>query len=386
MARDGWMASEADLFRIIGRIYDAATNPGTLQQLASELSSEFASNMAILYILQNPGGRSTDLLLSATATFDDWAHASYTGYFRQRDVWAHRIVTKQAPAVLHGLELIDRRDLERLEVYADYYRKTGIHHALAGIFPVAGDLGIITMSRPSWDDEYDDIDRARLNVLVPHLQRAIQIQQRLSAAEQQRSLSFDILEQLALGVVLVGMNLRILFANGVARHVLRAGDALMSVQGSLRARSRPQAAKLEKLLHEAVETSVGRGMSSGGFISLQSEAMRAFPVLIAPYRPALGTDGHFQGAALVMFSDPRVQTAAPDKVIAEMFGISPAEGRLASALISGESLADYAARIGISMNTAKTQMRQIFHKTGHRRQVELIRAALDNPIVRLSAS
>jgi DNA-binding CsgD family transcriptional regulator len=114
--------------------------------------------------------------------------------------------------------------------------------------------------------------------------------------------------------------------------------------------------------------------------------MAPFPVLVAPYRPPHGVDGHFHGAALVMFSDPRSQIVAPDKVITEMFGISPAEGRLASALIGGESLVDYAARIGISTNTAKTQMRQIFYKTGYSRQSDLIRAALDNPIVRLSAS
>lgn len=378
--------SEADLLRMIGRIYDSATDPGALQTLAPELSTEFSSNMALLYIIQNPRGKSTDFLLSATATFDDWAHASYTGYYRQRDVWALRMLAKPAPSVHHGMELIEQSALERSEIYADYYRKAGVHHALAGIFPIAGDLGVVAMSRQRRGEEYDDQDRRRLNVLVPHLQRAIQIQQRLSAAEQQRALGFEIMEQLALGIVVVGVKSRILFANGVARHVLQTGDALSSAQGCLRARHRAHVPRLEKLLHDVVLTSVGRGTSPGEFVSLPRSGKMPFPVLVAPYRPPLGADGHFLGAALVMFSDPRVQTTAPDKVIAEMFAISPAEARLASALIRGDSLVDYAGRIGISLNTAKTQMRQIFQKTGYNRQSDLIRAALDNPIVRLSAS
>jgi DNA-binding CsgD family transcriptional regulator len=340
----------------------------------------------LLYIIQNPRGKSTDFLLSATATFDDWAHVSYTGYYRQRDVWGARMLAKPVPSVLHGREIIEQSTLERSEIYADYYRKAGVHHAMVGTFPVAGDLGVVAISRQRRSEEYDDGDRTRLNVLVPHLQRAIQIQQRLSVAEQQRALGFEIMEQLALGIVIVGVNLRILFANGVARHVLQTGDALISAQGSLRARHRAHVPRLEKLLHDVVLTSVGRGTDPGGFVSLPRSAKKPFPILVAPYRPPVGADGHFLGAALIMFSDPRVQTTAPDKVIAEMFGISPAEARLAAALIRGDSLVDYAARIGISLNTAKTQIKQIFQKTGYNRQTDLIRAALDNPIVRLSAS
>jgi hypothetical protein len=36
------------------------------------------------------------------------------------------------------------------------------------------------------------------------------------------------------------------------------------------------------------------------------------------------------------------------------------------------------------MNTAKTQMRQIFYKTGHNRQADVIRAVLANPLMRFA--
>ncbi len=68
---------------MIGRIYDAAADPAALGTLASDLSNEFSSDLALVYLIQDPRGKSTDLLLSATESFDDWAHTSYTGYYRK---------------------------------------------------------------------------------------------------------------------------------------------------------------------------------------------------------------------------------------------------------------------------------------------------------------
>src|SRR5436190_10987123 len=93
--------------RMIGRIYDSLVDPEALTRLAPDIASEFSSQTTLLYVVENPRAKSTDLLLSATANFDDWAHSSYTGYFRQRDVWSSRIMsralTAQRAEVIHGL-------------------------------------------------------------------------------------------------------------------------------------------------------------------------------------------------------------------------------------------------------------------------------------------
>jgi DNA-binding CsgD family transcriptional regulator len=47
-------------------------------------------------------------------------------------------------------------------------------------------------------------------------------------------------------------------------------------------------------------------------------------------------------------------------------------------------LSEYAQAAGISINTAKTQMRQVFQRTGHDRQVDLIRAIAANPVLKLA--
>jgi DNA-binding CsgD family transcriptional regulator len=54
------------------------------------------------------------------------------------------------------------------------------------------------------------------------------------------------------------------------------------------------------------------------------------------------------------------------------FGLSPAEARLALRLITGETLRSAAAKLSISYETARTQLKNIFNKTGTCRQAELV--------------
>ena len=86
--------ADAGLLRMIGQVYEAAGDPAALNAIAAELSREFNCDMALLYVVQGPLAQSTDLLLSATASFDDWAHSSYTGYYRRYDIWSPRILRR----------------------------------------------------------------------------------------------------------------------------------------------------------------------------------------------------------------------------------------------------------------------------------------------------
>lgn len=57
----------------------------------------------------------------------------------------------------------------------------------------------------------------------------------------------------------------------------------------------------------------------------------------------------------------------------ELFGLTPGEARIAAALGEGQSLQEITRRFGISYHTVRTHVRQIFAKTGVRRQAALVR-------------
>jgi DNA-binding CsgD family transcriptional regulator len=59
-------------------------------------------------------------------------------------------------------------------------------------------------------------------------------------------------------------------------------------------------------------------------------------------------------------------------LLAELFQLSPAEHRLAELLAQGLPLESCAARLNVSINTVRTQLRALFRKTGTTRQAQLI--------------
>jgi DNA-binding CsgD family transcriptional regulator len=54
------------------------------------------------------------------------------------------------------------------------------------------------------------------------------------------------------------------------------------------------------------------------------------------------------------------------------FGLTPAEAKLALHLVAGETLRSAGAKLSISYETARTQLKNIFNKTKTRRQAELV--------------
>jgi DNA-binding CsgD family transcriptional regulator len=63
------------------------------------------------------------------------------------------------------------------------------------------------------------------------------------------------------------------------------------------------------------------------------------------------------------------------KTLAKL-SLTPAETRIAIALFKGQSVEAYAKEAGISINTARWHVKQIYAKTGVKRQTELIRMLL----------
>lgn len=81
------------------------------------------------------------------------------------------------------------------------------------------------------------------------------------------------------------------------------------------------------------------------------------------------------GKLTLSFNDQPLLLARLDTA-ARAFGLSPAQQRLAAALVEGLALPEAAAREGVGISTAKTQLQRIFDKVGARTQPALVRALL----------
>ena len=87
------------------------------------------------------------------------------------------------------------------------------------------------------------------------------------------------------------------------------------------------------------------------------------------------TEGSYSGTVLVTlnalnFTQDKLDAAS------EVFGLSPAQARMAELIASGNDVAESASLLGVTVNTGKTHLQRIFDKTGARSQAALVRTLL----------
>ena len=75
---------------------------------------------------------------------------------------------------------------------------------------------------------------------------------------------------------------------------------------------------------------------------------------------------------MILVADPE-RCALAEAELTELFGLSPAESRLAASLQSGKRLCDIAAESGVRITTLRTQLSATLAKVGVERQADLVR-------------
>ncbi|MGX5842937.1 LuxR family transcriptional regulator [Mesorhizobium sp. ArgA1] len=178
-------------------------------------------------------------------------------------------------------------------------------------------------------------------------------------------------EQANCPLIEVDADARILWTNRLARERMRSHPGLVASAGRLRARRRERDLALRDTVRMA-------------FDELQGQR----PLSVAPkqaWAVALGEDVagvplHCwvlleDGKALVSFDDAETVARRIDGA-REIYGLSPAQVRLARLIVDGHDLAGAANLLAVSVNTLRTQLQRIFDKTGVRSQAALMRSLL----------
>lgn len=372
---------------LVGKIYDAATDPAQMARLAATLAHAFERHSAILYLHKRPRPSSELVcILSATDNYDEAAFRSYAQYYHAHDEWLRRGIKKPLGWVNIGNELIDDGRFERTEFYNDWCRSLDAFRVLGTSVQLDGEiLGSMGIQGSRQGAPFHESNRKQLALLLPHLQRTFQIHHRLQVANRNYEATLSLLDGLSIGAIIVDKAGRVLFANAAGERALKAGRGLRTSLGRLQAERPSENPKLQRMIGEAARTSAGEVSGSGGLLRLDSRCGEALRALIAPLRTSRDRFGAEQPAALITFSDAQNRTPIEEGALAVAFGLTPAEARLAAALAGGESLSDYADRSGISRNTAKGYLKQLFSKTGTSRQAEVVRQVLLDPVLRLQA-
>ncbi|MEI9987910.1 MAG: helix-turn-helix transcriptional regulator [Aliidongia sp.] len=263
--------------------------------------------------------------------------------------------------------------LARSGFFRDYLVPTGYTFLLgADLVEAGGERIRIRASRLTGHGDFGAAEKARLAALLPHLMRALDLFLRLSRLEAECTLYAALCSRLAIGVVLVDREGRVLEANAAAQAVLAEGEVLTVAEGRLRLVDDHRSRELAALIagHADAASGVARALR------LQRETGQGVGLIVrpAPGAPRLGEA--LQGAAVVIIADPDQAVAPPPQALVELFQLTPAEAELGVLLAQGLDLDEASQALGVAKNTARAQLRAIFAKTGVTRQSALVRLLL----------
>ncbi len=242
----------------------------------------------------------------------------------------------------------------------------------------ASEVSFITAHRPKRAGPYSESELDRYRLLVPHLQRAVQLHRRYATLEAQRDTAADALDHLSTGTILVNRAGRTVAMNRAAQAIVAQNDGLTSVAGGLAAATQAETEALCEMIERAARTGAGRGLHSGGALALSRPSMlRPLLVVVAPLGRRASVNGFDLGreraAAVVFVSDPERWQEAPPTLLARLYNLTPAEARLAASFAETTSLKASAEVLGITEGTARQYLKRIFQKTDTKSQAELMK-------------
>ena len=214
-----------------------------------------------------------------------------------------------------------------------------------------------------------------------HLARVANIQRRFAFLQNLSTSSLAVLDTVPAAIMLLDGSARTLHRNAAAEAELRRADLFsLTPSDEIRVRGAPTAqAAARTAIGSAIDPlwgGVNEGFPTVAQVSRRNGellSVQALPIRQG-HRTIPGTmiGRRVPTCALVVHGvTSRIPTLGL-QLLRHFYGLTPAEVRVAHAIAEDETLKRYAERRGISRNTAASQLKRAFEKTGLKRQSELL--------------
>jgi DNA-binding CsgD family transcriptional regulator len=364
---------------LIGLIYEGATDPSRwTRDILPAIGEYIEAPACILYsVLHTPQNSGYFFLHGITQEHvDQYVHKYY-----DVDVWKIALAEKNLYAtgnVVIGDELIPRTQLLASSFYKECLsRNKNMVQLLTGmVFGMNSPTSVpavCSFFRGSHHPDFDEENRARMRLLLPHLSRSLGVMQRLRSAELAIAATLTALDRLPSGVLLLDDSGAVAFANRSAHRMLENNEGLFLRKlynfnglGDLIAEN----AAVNKALSDAISATLNRDPYATPHFSEYITVPHASG--LASYTlqfSALGNQNEFGSdsgayAAIIFIADSAQVVDIDPAKLQSAYGLTPAEARVAVALLKLGSAKEVADKLGVSPHTVRVQIRHAYAKLG----------------------
>lgn len=380
--RSGMSCTTEELTRLsnlIGLIYEGATDPSRWSKdILPAVAKYIETPASILYSpLHTPQKGGYFFLHGITQEHvDQYLHKHF-----DKDLWKIALAEKKLYTtgnIVIGDEVVPRAQLLASDFYRECLsRNENMVQVITG-FVFGMDTthsmpAICSFFRGSIHPDFSDMHRERLRLILPHLSRSLGVMQRLRLAELTMATTLAALDRLSSGVLLINGNGGVVFANRSAQRMLDEGDGLRLRKLRHRAGLGDLIAEdtaASKTISAAIRATLNRDPYATPHFSSCVAVMRTSGVASYTLQfSALGDQNEFGGdngiyAAIVFIADGAQEVEIDPMLLQNAYGLTPAEAKVAVALVEASTAEQVADTLGTSPHTVRTQIKQIYAKLG----------------------
>ncbi len=266
-------------------------------------------------------------------------------------------------------------------------------HNISGVVWLNGNQAyLISLFRAHDAPPFGPQDKDLLARLLPHLKRSHAMWDTIWRDRQLQESLTQMVDRLPVAFLLVRSSGKVEFSNRLAQSMLALGNGIsLTPEGHISTRFPGDTAELKRLIRDSAMRGNGaiNGHGNGAINGHGNGAINGhgehFMISRGPGRlplvcvvhtasrlHAMGM-GQSEACATLLIKDPNIGSSDDLANFSAVYRLTKAESRLTQLLVDGHGLFEAASKLGITKNTARTHMRNIYSKIGTNRQTDLIR-------------
>lgn len=261
-------------------------------------------------------------------------------------------------------------------------KPAGIHHIYG--FNIVKDNGLqvaIGIHRSPDCKPFIKDDADVLSMVHPHLKRSVKIHREFARTRLEHAAMSEGLANLALGIIILDADQNVSHTNPVADAILDSHPAIGVSNSRIYASTVSENKKLQDAILRASTDASGPGNHSIGL--RDPGASHPLAISVAAYRyvdPLINFDltRSAENSVLIYLCDPSSEVLVSPESLCQRYALTQAEASIAIGLATGLSIRQLAKSNGTSYETVKSQVKQVFQKTGVNRQADLVGLVVKN--------
>jgi DNA-binding CsgD family transcriptional regulator len=365
---------------LVHRIYEAGLEPSRWSDVVRLLADSLGASKGLLFtprLAPHHGG------LVFPAGIGERTLQAWATHFIDKDVWAHAAIRKglfEANLCWTDAELLPDHEFVRSSFYRDFLRHIDIRRVCVGIVFAEGPAmptTALSVFRGEGAAPFVEADVEWMRRLVPHLSRSLGLMQRLDMQRAQLASTRAAFDRLPFGVVLLDGAMGVLHCNAAATRAIARRDGLaIDARNRLEGKGDTPTLALSQWLAGLPHPALPQPHFCNGFqvVRTGTRPKRCYLVQCVPIASPLGWAAEEGEARYVLFiTDPGALELPTLERLVMLYSLTRAQARAALMLGGGASYKSAARQLGVSEETVRSHVKEIYPKLRVNRQADLVR-------------